>query len=117
MLSEENGFTVCHHCDYCAIMSLKCSQETFSYGVMNNWVFELYPVAFTVHNFKARLDIQDLFATFYFFLIVLYLDNTKAVKSYFSIREALQSAPDKRQQSFHEYSPFHFMCLLLYKQP
>lgn len=68
MSSEENGFyCVCHYCDYCAIMSFKCRQETFSHDVMNNWVFELYPVAFifTVLHSKTRLDIQVVSATCY----------------------------------------------------
>lgn len=64
--------TVCHYCDYCAITSFKCSQETFNHDVMNNWIFYVYPVAFTVQNSKTRLVIQVLFATWYFIIYLSY---------------------------------------------
>lgn len=68
-------FTVCHYCDnYCAIMSFNCSQETFRHDEMNDWVFELYPVAFYCTQVWNK---TILFATFDFdfnrFLSIVYV--------------------------------------------
>lgn len=58
MLSEENGFLPS------AIVvitvpkqALRCSQENVMYVTVNYGFFKLYPVAFNIHSFKAKLDI------------------------------------------------------------
>lgn len=71
------AFTICHYCDYCAIISFKCSQEMLGVrwiiGYLN---YIQWPLLYRTLK-RGKLSKFYLLHLFILFLLLLYLDNTK----------------------------------------